>query len=121
MVDGGGYQPAKARAHECGYQLCNAPPDGWSKENPPNRTKLTDETLGQFVMCEKCRSVAYCSEECRDADAVTPFWDRWSGEGEIAHGGMCEPYMKNDKLPYVSLALREYKREFGRYPNPLGR
>lgn len=113
------YRTAKARVNECAYHLCNAPPAGWSKEHPPNRSKLTDETLSQFMLCEKCRSVAYCSEACRDADKTTPFWNQWDGQ-DCTHDDICEPYLDNDRLPYVSVALRKYEQEFGRYPHPLG-
>lgn len=116
---GPGYGPAKPRMDECAYSLCNAPAEGWSKENRPNRTKLTDETLSQFVLCDKCRSAAYCSPACRDADVCTISWDKWDG-GQATHADNCQPYMDNDRLPYVSVALRKYKKEFGRYPHPLG-
>ena len=113
------WNPAKPRVQECAYRLCNVPASGWSKEHPPNRTKLTDENVSKFVLCDKCRSAAYCSTACRDADACTPLRNGWDGE-EYAHADICEPYKDNDRLPYVSVALRKYKEQVGRYPHPLG-
>lgn len=117
----GRHGPSKARLDHCSYSLCNrnTPPEeqGQSKDN--SRTKLTDETLELFVLCEKCRSVAYCSMSCRDADANTETWQPWDGK-TCTHADLCEPYMDNDRMPYVSVALRQYKKEFGRYPHPLG-
>lgn len=111
----------KARVSECGYSLCNAPASGWSSENLPCPTKLTDNNVSQFVICGKCRSVAYCSEACRTADATTKTRDEWeTDETLLTHAERCEPYKDNDKFPYVSVKLREYKKEFGRYPHPLG-
>jgi len=81
-----GDKKMKARVDECGYFLCNAPAEGWSAEHRPCRTKLTDENISQFVVCEKCRSVAYCSEACRNADATTPTEDwQWGDEESCTH------------------------------------
>lgn len=91
--------PAQARVRECececGYLLCNAPADGWSREHPPNRTKLTDEALPDFILCDKCRSIVCCSEACRDADKTTACPNMWDAE-ERTHEEICEPYLDND-------------------------
>jgi hypothetical protein len=43
----------------------------------------------------------------------------WDAE-KYTHGEVCEPYLDNDSLPYVGFALREYQKEYGRFPHPLG-
>ena len=102
----------KARVATCGYASCNEGPN----DGP---TKLTDENIGQFVLCDKCKSVAYCSGTCRDADKRTSTWNMWDGE-MCTHEDLCEEYMDNSTLPYVGYQVRMYRQKYGHYPHPLG-
>jgi radical SAM protein with 4Fe4S-binding SPASM domain len=66
-----------------------------------NPTKLTDDNIDQFVVCERCKSVPYCSGTCRSLDRLHHA-PRGGGFPGTTHADLCtEDYMDNAKLPYV--------------------
>ena len=123
---------SRPRVDKCGYAYCGADTRGIQDpmndanvqaQAKANRTKLTDDNIDQFVICQRCRSVAYCSEQCRALDRVHRRWNSWDGVIGT-HADQCDgdvEYLDNATLPYVSVKVRNYREEFGYYPNPLGK
>ena len=121
---------SQARVQECGYAFCGA--DTRGVKDPAtddkvlaqiSRTKLTNDNVDHFVVCERCRSVAYCSEQCRALDRVHRHRNPWDGFVGT-HADQCDADCKNldnATLPYVGFEVREYRKKFGYYPNPLGK
>jgi len=105
----------KARVDCCGYRHCNFKPG----DKYIQCTKLTDQNIANFIICEVCKSKAYCSESCREKDRTEKTRDLWTGD-ESCHAELCEPYVPQQEFPYVSVRLRQYKEKFGRFPHPLG-
>ena len=55
--------------------------------------------------CARCKSVLYCSVECQRAD--------W----KAGHKRACGEFLAPADLPFVPLAMREYKERFGHFPS----
>jgi len=84
--------------------------------------KLTNDNIHQFVMCDICKSVAYCSNECMKEAKTKKVPNMYLDYKNVSHHDICGVYLRNETtdVPGTSKWLKKYNSKYERYPHPLG-